>query len=91
MRLGDQLRENSTALFAMRQNGILTLLTKDPKIQRKELSQDVFIQKKEVPYPILQREAQYKLTKPSKFLIILRLWFAQQLCIFLSTALLRIV
>ncbi len=69
VRLGDQLRENSTALFAMRQNGILTLLTKDPKIQRKELSQDVFIQKKEVPYPILQREAQYKLTKPSKFLL----------------------
>lgn len=69
VRLGDHLRENNTALFAMRQNGILTLLTKDPKIQRKDLSQDVFIQKKESSLPILQREMQYEDEKPSKFLL----------------------
>ena len=69
VRLGDQLRENNAALYAMSQNGILTLLTYDPKVQRKELTQDVFLIKKKSTYPLIETETDYLKHKPEHFLL----------------------
>lgn len=69
VRIGDQLRENRTAMFAMRQNGILTLFTKDPEVLKKDLTQDIFLQKNECSLPIVEREYEYENISPKKFLI----------------------
>ena len=69
VRLGDQLRENGAALYAMRQNGILTLLANNPGVQRKELTQDVLVSKKMSPFPVICRERQYEEEKPKQFIL----------------------
>lgn len=69
VRLGDQLRENNSALYAMKQNGILTLISDQYSVQRKELTQDVFVSKKKSEIPIIEREEEYRETKPKEFLI----------------------
>lgn len=69
VRLGDQLRQESAALYAMRQNGILTLLTDYHKVQRKNLTQDVYFNRIKSDLPIVERLADYIEKKPEKFLL----------------------
>ena len=69
VRLGDQLRENNSALYAMKTNGILTLLTDKNKIQKKELTQDVFVRKQKSEYPIIEREEDYQKEQPKTFIM----------------------
>lgn len=69
VRLGDQLRENNSALYAMRQNGILSLVTQTSNLQRKELTQDVFVKKTKSDLPILETEKDYLDSKPETFLV----------------------
>lgn len=69
VRLGDQLRENNSALYAMKQNGILTLLTDRIHLQKKELTQDVLVRTNQSSIPILEREIDYLEKKPEKFII----------------------
>lgn len=54
VRLGDQLREDHSALYAMKMNGILTLLSPNPALQRKDLTQDVFFTKHQSTLPIVE-------------------------------------
>lgn len=69
VRLGDQLRENNSASYAMKKNGILTLLSNKNGVQRKELTQDIFIRKTTSKLPIIEREEDYLVDKPSKFIL----------------------
>ena len=69
VRLGDQLRENNSALYAMKTNGILTILSDKKRIQKKELTQDVFVRKQESKYPIIEREQDFHELKPQKFIV----------------------
>ena len=55
VRLGDQLRQDINALYAMRQNGILTLICDNPNSQRMKLEQDVFYKKNQPKLPVLHR------------------------------------
>lgn len=56
VRLGDQLRQDGSALFAMKMNGILTLLTNQKSLLRHELTQDVFLKKIHRMCLLLNRE-----------------------------------
>lgn len=69
VRLGDQLRENHSALFAMQQNGILTLLTNDHHSQQQTLSQDVIYSKTKVQVPMISTGHQYGEIRPKSFLL----------------------
>lgn len=69
VRLGDQLRENRSALFSMRQNGILTLLTENYQLQHKDLSQDILIRKKSTSVSCISRLNEYAQNRPEKFLL----------------------
>lgn len=69
VRLGDQLRENNSALYAMKTNGILTILSDKKRIQKKELTQDVFVRKQASNYPIIEREQDFHELKPQKFIM----------------------
>ena len=69
MRLGDQLRENNSAFYAMTTDGILTILSDKKRIQKKELTQDVFVRKQESKYPIIEREQDFHELKPQKFIV----------------------
>lgn len=69
VRLGDQLRQDINALFAMRQNGILTLISKDASVQRKKLDQDVFYLSNQSNLPIISNEDEYMQLKPEKFML----------------------
>lgn len=62
VRLGDQLREDHSALYAMKMNGILTLCTDQFRLQRRDLTQDVFYSKKVTKLPVL--ETQMFMEKP---------------------------
>lgn len=62
VRLGDQLREDHSALYAMKMNGILTLLTSDASLQRQDLTQDVFYTKHKSALPI--NETRMFMTQP---------------------------
>lgn len=68
-RLGDQLRQDSAALYAMRQNGILSVLTSHSKIQRKNLTQDVYVNRRKTSLPIVERLGDYIEGLPEKFLL----------------------
>lgn len=68
VRLGDQLRQMGSALFAMQQNGILNLLSTHKSAQRHELTQDVFIRDKKCDVPIID-SVDYKGELPEKFLL----------------------
>lgn len=52
---GDKQRKESDTLYAMKQNGILTLITSDPSLRRKELFQEVIAKKQKVNLPIIDR------------------------------------
>ncbi len=70
VRLGDQLRQSGAALFAMKQNGILTLLTTRLSAQKADLTQDVFIRKKESEVPIIDSVDQLnQIQLPSTFML----------------------
>ena len=69
VRMGDQLRQDGSALFAMQQNGILTLLTKEPAMQRHELTQDVFVRKNDPSIPIIENRKEYHKQKPEEFIL----------------------
>lgn len=70
VRLGDPLRENSKAFYAMRQNGLLTLVTPNPKLQRMELTQDVIYRKQAISTPILSRFSDFEEKgKPEEFIL----------------------
>ena len=69
VRLGDQLREDSSALFAMRQNGILTLLTEQTNSQRQTLTQDVLIKRKHINVPIIKDLKEYTRANQNHFLL----------------------
>ena len=44
-------------------------MTYDPKVQRKELTQDVFLIKKKSTYPLIETETDYLKHKPEHFLL----------------------
>lgn len=69
VRLGDQLRQDINALYAMRQNGILTLICDNPNTQRMKLDQDVFYKKNQSTLPVLHRLNELKNEIPEIFLI----------------------
>lgn len=69
VRLGDQLRQDINALYAMRQNGILTLICEDQNSQRMKLDQDVFNVNKKTNLPILERWEDLKREIPNHFLM----------------------
>lgn len=69
VRLGDQLRHDGAALFAMRSNGILTLLTKKAALQRRELTQDVLVAKKNSDVPILDTNGFRLQDIPDRFML----------------------
>ena len=69
VRLGDQLRQDINALYAMRQNGILTLICDHPNTQRMKLDQDVFYKKNQATLPVLHRLNELKNEIPEAFLI----------------------
>ena len=51
---GDRMRKVSDALYAMRMNGILTLISKDPSMRRKELFQEVLTSRHNPRMPVIQ-------------------------------------
>lgn len=67
--LGDQLRQDINALYAMRQNGILTLICDNPNTQRMKLDQDVFYKKNQSELPVLHRLSELKNEIPETFLM----------------------
>ena len=69
VRLGDQLRQDINALYAMRQNGILTLICDNPNTQRMKLDQDVFYKKNQSELPVLHRLSELKNEIPETFLM----------------------
>ncbi|MBP3853204.1 MAG: hypothetical protein J6D18_01395, partial [Erysipelotrichaceae bacterium] len=69
VRMGDQLRQDGSALFAMQQNGILTLLATQAAMQRQELTQDVFVQKNPATLPIIENRKEYAAIKPDRFML----------------------
>lgn len=69
VRLGDQLRQDINALYAMRQNGILTLICDNPNSQRMKLDQDVFFSRKKTQIPILEKWKDLEQGIPSSFLM----------------------
>ena len=69
VRLGDQLRQDINALYAMRQNGILTLICDNPNSQRMKLEQDVFYKKNQPKLPVLHRLSELKNEIPETFLM----------------------
>ena len=69
VRLGDQLRQDINALYAMRQNGILTLICDNPNTQRMKLDQDVFYKKIQSELPVLHRLSELKNEIPETFLM----------------------
>ena len=69
VRLGDQLRQDINALYAMRQNGILTLICDHVQNQRMKLDQDVFYKKQKSSLPIIEKIEQYDQLKPKDFLL----------------------
>ncbi len=62
VRLGDQLRQDGSALFAMKMNGILTLLTNQKSLLRHELTQDVFLKKNTSDVPIIESRKMFEKT-----------------------------
>ena len=69
VRLGDQLRQDINALYAMRQNGILTLICDNPNSQRMKLEQDVFYKKNQPKLPVLHRLNELNDKIPETFLM----------------------
>lgn len=69
VRLGDQLRQDINALYAMRQNGILTLICDSAQNQRMKLDQDVFYKNKKSCLPIIEKMEDFKRQQPNQFLI----------------------
>lgn len=69
VRLGDQLRQDINALYAMRKNGILTLICDNPNTQRMKLDQDVFYKKNQSELPVLHRLSELKNEIPETFLM----------------------
>ena len=69
VRLGDQLRQDIIALYAMRQNGILTLICDNPNSQRMKLEQDVFYKKNQPKLPVLHRLNELNDKIPETFLM----------------------
>ena len=69
VRLGDQLRQDINALYAMRQNGILTLICDNLNTQRMKLDQDVFYSNKASKIPVLERWQDLQKEIPKCFLM----------------------
>ncbi|MBB5182265.1 hypothetical protein [Catenisphaera adipataccumulans] len=69
VRLGDQLRYTGAALYAMKQNGILTLLSTHSSLQRQELTQDVFYRSRHCPLPIVSCLEDYQKAENERFLL----------------------
>ncbi len=69
VRLGDQLRQDINALFAMRQNGILTLICDSFQNQRMKLDQDVFYKGKKSSLPIVEKIEDFKTIQTHNFLV----------------------
>lgn len=67
--MGDQLREDHAALYAMQKNGILTLLTRRSRLQRMELTQDVFVRKTKSNVPIVSAIDRVDETKLDRFML----------------------
>ncbi|WP_276890505.1 amidohydrolase family protein [Dubosiella newyorkensis] len=58
---GDRIRNVSDLLYAMKQNGILTLVSHDPSLRRKELFQEVITTKKNAELPIIDMVPAHKI------------------------------
>lgn len=68
VRMGDQLRQDASALYAMQQNGILTLLATQNAMQRQELTQDVFVRKNQPTLPIIENRKEFFEIQPEDFM-----------------------
>ncbi len=69
VRLGDQLRQSGSALYAMKQNGILTLLTHRQSALKRDLTQDVLFRKKESDIPIIDSLNKIQTPMPDTFML----------------------
>lgn len=61
---GDRMRKESDALYLMRMNGILTLISRDPQMRRRELFQEVVISRHIPKIPIIQGVPQEPVEPP---------------------------
>ena len=69
LRSSDQTRNENETAYALRSNGILTMVTPLSRLQRKDLFQDIMKKRVCSEFPILSSVQQYSRKIPEKFLL----------------------